>query len=239
MPARMDYIEGMKPRVIIHNAVSLDGRVDRFAVDLGLYYGIASRFEEDATLVGSETCLRSPLGAALQAEPAADHQKPASGAPEDAPLLVVPDSRGRIRDWNPIRKEPYWRDILVLVSAETPPDHIERLQRQGVSYFVSGREKVDLAASLESLNQRTGAKTVRVDSGVTLNGVLLRAGLVDEVSLLLHPSLVGGTSPGTLFRDPDGSPDSEVIALALVHLERLDGDVVWARYEVVIRGHIT
>lgn len=222
----------MKPRVIIHNAVSLDGRIDHFAVDLGLYYGIASRFEEDATLVGSETCLRSPLGPALLAEPEADASKPASAAPEDAPLLVVPDSRGRVRDWAPIRKEPYWRDILVLVSAQTPSDHIERLKRQGVAYFISGREKVDLAAALESLNLRTGAKTVRVDSGGTLNGVLLRAGLVDEVSLLIHPTLVGRTSPGTLFRDPNLGPESEALTLNLIHLERLEKDVVWARYKV-------
>ena len=32
---------------------------------------------------------------------------------------------------------------------------------------------------------------VRVDSGGALNGALLRAGLVDEISLLVHPVLVG------------------------------------------------
>ena len=32
---------------------------------------------------------------------------------------------------------------------------------------------------------------MRVDSGGALNGALLRAGLVDEISLLVHPVLVG------------------------------------------------
>jgi len=63
--------------------------------------------------------------------------------------------------------------------------------------------------------------------------VLLRAGLVDEVSLLIHPSLVGGTSPKSMFHAPDlQSPDS-VIPLRLSHLERLENDSVWLVYEVV------
>jgi len=33
-----------------------------------------------------------------------------------------------------------------------------------------------------------------------LNGVLFRAGLVDEVSVLVNPCLVGGTSPRSIFR---------------------------------------
>ena len=38
-------------------------------------------------------------------------------------------------------------------------------------------------------------RNVRVDSGGALNGALLRAGLVDEVSLLVHPRIVGGDGP--------------------------------------------
>jgi 2,5-diamino-6-(ribosylamino)-4(3H)-pyrimidinone 5'-phosphate reductase len=96
--------------------------------------------------------------------------------------------------------------------------------------MIAGRDRIDLAAALESLNQSVGAKTVRVDSGGTLNGVLLRAGLDDEVSLLIHPRLVGGISPRSIFRAPDSESDEDVIPLALVHLEKLDGGVVWARY---------
>ncbi len=47
----------MLPRVIMHNAVSVDGRLDWIEPDLGAFYGIAAGFGEDATLVGSETIL--------------------------------------------------------------------------------------------------------------------------------------------------------------------------------------
>ena len=53
----------MLPYVIIHNAVSLDGKVVGFIPNIALYYEIASRFKEDAALIGSETIIK-----ALQSE---------------------------------------------------------------------------------------------------------------------------------------------------------------------------
>jgi 2,5-diamino-6-(ribosylamino)-4(3H)-pyrimidinone 5'-phosphate reductase len=44
----------MRPRVILHNAISADGRTDGFAADLGLYHDLASRINAHAMLSGSE-----------------------------------------------------------------------------------------------------------------------------------------------------------------------------------------
>ena len=46
--------------------------------------------------------------------------------------------------------------------------------------------------------------------GGRLNGVLLRAGLVDELHLLVHPVLVGGDTP-SFFREPLGKVPAEGI----------------------------
>jgi 2,5-diamino-6-(ribosylamino)-4(3H)-pyrimidinone 5'-phosphate reductase len=51
----------MRPRVILHNAVSLDGRVTGFFVDLGIYYRLASHWGEDVTLAGCDTLLAPGL----------------------------------------------------------------------------------------------------------------------------------------------------------------------------------
>ena len=101
---------------------------------------------------------------------------------------------------------------------------------------------VDLCAALEDLNSRFGVKVVRVDTGGTLNGQLLRQGLIAEVSLLIYPSLVGGEKQSSIFRAPDlpaiaatadpvTGPEG-VISLKLLHMEKLKGDVMWLRYEV-------
>ena len=72
-----------------------------------------------------------------------------------------------------------------------------------------------------------------VDSGGTLNGALLHAGLVDEVSILLDPTLIGGTTPSSLYVAPDLPSEEGGIRLRPTHVETLRGGNVWLRYEVV------
>jgi len=97
---------------------------------------------------------------------------------------------------------------------------------------VTGDDRVDLRAALEELHARYGVRTVRVDSGGVLNGALLRAGLVDEVSILVGPCLVGGATPRSIFVAPDLTSAEGVIRLKLVHMEAMRGDIIWLRYEV-------
>jgi 2,5-diamino-6-(ribosylamino)-4(3H)-pyrimidinone 5'-phosphate reductase len=220
----------MLPRVVLHNAVSVDGRIDGFNPDLGLFYGLLPTWGEDATLVGSETMLAADLGAIEGAE----SEAPPSIAPGDErPLLVIADSRGRVRAWNTLRKQPYWRDAVCLCSRSTPVDYLGYLSDRRVDHIVAGEERVDLRAGLEELNARYGVKVVRVDSGGSLNGALLLAGLVDEISLLIAPCLVGSSTPRSIFRTPDGLTALSEMPVRLAHLERMKDDWVWLRYEVV------
>jgi 2,5-diamino-6-(ribosylamino)-4(3H)-pyrimidinone 5'-phosphate reductase len=131
-----------------------------------------------------------------------------------------------------LRHEPYWRDNIILVSSKTPQSYLNFLRKRNINFIQSGEDHVDYKAALEELNSRYGVKVVRVDSGGTLNGVLLRAGLVNEVSLLIHPYLVGGTSPRSMFRAPDLVVSSGVINLQLIHFEQLAENLIWLRYEV-------
>ncbi|MFB0534507.1 MAG: RibD family protein [Anaerolineae bacterium] len=221
----------MLPRVILHNAVSLDGRIDWFTPDIGQFYELASCWKEDATLAGSNTIF-NPEEEVPEEDEAAF--KPPERNPDDPrPLLVVADSRGRVRNWHQLRKWPYWRDTVALCSRSTPRSYLDYLQKRHIDCIVAGDDHVDLRVALEELNARYGVRTVRVDSGGTLNGVLLRAGLVDEVSVLISPCLVGGMAPRSMFRAHDLTSSEGVIGLKLTHVEKLKGDVVWLRYEVV------
>ena len=105
----------MKPRVIVYAAVSLDGRTAGFPVDLGLFYSLVQQWEEDATLVGSNTFLEAEGQIPETGEITDTSDR--SGAPDGAgkkrrPLLVVPDSQGRIRSWHYWKRQPYWRDSV-------------------------------------------------------------------------------------------------------------------------------
>lgn len=223
----------MLPRVILHNVVSADGRMDWLAPDVGLYYELAARWNPDATLVGADTMLSGYRPEEGITDDAPEAFAPPAASPNDTrTLLVLPDSRGRIRFWYPLRRQPYWRNPVALVSTTTPEEYLAYLRARHVEYVVAGTGHVDYRLALEELHARHGVKTVRVDSGGTLNGVLLRAGLVDEVSLLVEPALVGGTSVQSMYRAPDLSSAKGVLQLRLIHLERMPNDIVWLRYEV-------
>jgi 2,5-diamino-6-(ribosylamino)-4(3H)-pyrimidinone 5'-phosphate reductase len=219
----------MLPRVILHNQVSLDGRIDWFTPDVGLYYEIAARWQADAHLAGSNTIF-NPDEEIPPEEPAVF--EPRVLDPNDRrPLLVVPDSTGKVRNWHVLRQMPYWRDTVALCSHGTPKEYLTYLEKRHIHHIVRGNEQVELRAALEELSAQFGVKKVLVDSGGTLNGVLLRAGLVDEISILISPNLVGGVSPRSMFRAPDLTHAGDVIPLRLMDVETVRGGVVWLRYE--------
>ncbi len=220
----------MLPRVVLYNAVSADGRIDWIAPDLGLFYGLAANWKEDATLAGSDTLLAAE---GQESDEAVANEPPPPNPDDTRPLLVVVDSRGRVRNLRWLRTQPYWRDVVVLCSRTTPPDYLAYLEESRIDHLMVGDDRVDPRAALEELSVRYGVRTVRVDSGGTLNGVLLRAGLVDEFSLLIVPSLVGGTSPKSAFRAPDLTSPDGAIPLRLLQVETLADNHLWLRYEVV------
>jgi len=223
----------MRPHVTLHNAVSLDGRLLEWGmVDMGLYYGLIGAFDEQATLAGADTMA---FGAAhegvVEDDPGAIPVEPVQG--DARPLLVVPDSRGRVRIWRWMLSQPYWRAGVALCSAATPEAHLDYLERVGVDRITAGDDHVDLVAALDVLRGRYGIERVRADSGGTLNGALLRLGLVDEVSLLVAPVLLGDDRSLPFYRAPGFPVTQSSTSLKLVQQERLEGDHLWLRYEVV------
>ncbi len=219
----------MLPKVIIHTEVSVDGRMDRLGDDGFLYYRLIASWPIDAMLSGSRTM--------LAAYPHSDtgNEPPPEKSP-DLQRLVVVDSQGRIQCWRQIQQSPWWGEVTLLCSKATPPAYIERVKALGIDVLVAGEDRVDFKVALEALNTRYGIQIVRTDTGGVLHGVLLRAGLVDEISVVLAPTLIGGTSPASLFVAPDLSPlavpNAAPIGLKLLHVENVEGDFVWLRYAV-------
>jgi 2,5-diamino-6-(ribosylamino)-4(3H)-pyrimidinone 5'-phosphate reductase len=223
----------MLPRVVLHNEMSADGRLDWFTPHMGLYYELAGRWKAEAMLSGSNTLLHAYPEDTLREEDADALEPPSPDPDDDRPLLVVVDSRGRLRNWHLLRQEPYWRDVVVLCSRATPSAYLETLRQRRVECILAGDQRVDLRAALEELHAHYGVSVVRVDSGGVLNGALLRAGLVDEVSVLVSPSLVGGTTARSIFVAPDLTSAEGVIPLRLTHVEQPEDDLVWLRYDVI------
>jgi 2,5-diamino-6-(ribosylamino)-4(3H)-pyrimidinone 5'-phosphate reductase len=217
----------MRPEVIVYNAVSVDGRIDHGNFDLEMYYGIAAKMKTEAIVFGSETIVSSGLE-----DTEGDTYVHADDPTDRRPMVAIVDSRGRVRCWNKLRCQPYWRDIVALVSESTPRTYLDYLQEKKVRYAILGKDRVDMERAVEWLGSVFGAKRIRVDSGGTLNGVLLRQNLVSEIHLLVHPIAVGGTSNRSMFIAPDLSEGMKVIDLELIGTRKFEGGLLYLRYRV-------
>jgi 2,5-diamino-6-(ribosylamino)-4(3H)-pyrimidinone 5'-phosphate reductase len=212
--------------------MSLDGRFDWMADDQGLYYETIGRFQVDAMLSGSNTMLEAQknMGHSTFNQ---EYTPAAKDFTDERQLLVVVDSRGRINDWRVLRNQPYWRDVVVFCSNATPRDHLERLRAQEVETITAGDHHVDLRKCLAMLRAEYGVSKLRVDSGGILNGVLLRAGLVNEVVIVLNPCLTGGRSARTFYVADDLVSREGIISLDLKKVEELRDGFLWLQYQVI------
>jgi len=114
-------------------------------------------------------------------------------ATERQPLRVVLDSKLRV----PLNARILQGGNVMIYTARRDEQKISLLHDLGVTVMVlpDDREQVALDAMLRDLAQR-GCNEVLVEAGNTLNGALLRAGLVDEMLLYIAPQLLGDSARG-------------------------------------------
>ncbi|MDQ7793055.1 MAG: dihydrofolate reductase family protein [bacterium] len=150
--------------------------------------------------------------------------------------LVVVDGRGRVRSgYTGGDDRPGWH-MLHLVTRSVDLSYLAFLRRRGVPYLVSGERHVDLGSAMEKMKTRLRVNCLVTTAGGRLAGALLRAGLVDEVNLILHPRLYGGCSTPCLFDSPDLRPGEWPTRLELIATHAAESGSVWLRYGVTREG---
>jgi len=217
----------MLPKVIIHNSVSLDGSFTDFEPNMALHYQIAGSYKPDVHLIGSNTVKAGVelYGEGVPPEEKTDFEKPKRA--ESLPYWVMPDTKGALEGLlHMCRRFEFCKDVIVLVSEETPEEYIMHLEERNYCYHVVGKKHVDLEKALNLLSAKYRTKKVLADTGRVLGNLLLNQGLVSEVSLLIHPVIVGNKSYNMF------SNVSKAISLKLDKTEILDKGYVWLVYTV-------
>ncbi len=216
----------MLPKLILHNSISVDGSLTDFMPNMELHYRIAGDYKAQAHLIGSKTMSAGfdIFNQPIPVEEESDFKKPNRYV--GLPYWVTPNSTGSLKGiLHACRRFEYCKDIIVLVSEQTPQDYIDYLKERNYDYLVVGKTKVDLKRSLELLSEKYGVKTVLADTGRVLGSILLNDGLVNEVSILVHPTIVG---PKTYHM----FVGTKNMNLTLKHNETFDGKYVWLVYDV-------
>ncbi|HEV2572230.1 MAG TPA: RibD family protein [Beijerinckiaceae bacterium] len=225
----------MKPHVILHMGSSIDGRIvpEHWPHDLTddlteVYERLHGELSGDAWLVGRVTMADFAEGTpkpaiATQPLPRATWKAPGAG---QGPYAIAIDGGGKLH----LNIGAVNGDHLVAVLSESvSDDHLAELRRDGISYIFAGRTEIDLARALSVLEEEFGIERLLLEGGGGINGSFLSAGLIDEISLLIMPLADGTMNVPTTFDRAAGAPRR----LSLQSVERLPGDMVHLRYDVV------
>jgi len=143
----------------------------------------------------------------------------------------VLDARGKIA-WG---RSDIGGDPIVVVLTEAVSDaHLAGLRSEGVSYFFAGKSELDLTVAVEVLNRELGVKRLLLEGGGGSNGAFLRAGLVDELNLILCPAVDGAKGAPSVFDSTVRETERRalVTAMALESSRTLDGGALLLRYRI-------
>ena len=222
--------------MICHMITSVDGRIvtsgwPEIGDGRGEYERTAATYGADAWMCGRITM--APFAGSLRA--ADDAARDGGGArgredfraPGIGPTFAVAiDPSGRLA-WQTADIDG---DHVIAVLTERVSDtYLTMLRARGVSYMFAGARDVDIGVALKKLHATYGVRTVLLEGGGRINGSLLRAGLIDELSILVAPVADGTLEMPSLFDAGAGATRK----LALRHVERRVDDVLWLRYDVV------
>jgi 2,5-diamino-6-(ribosylamino)-4(3H)-pyrimidinone 5'-phosphate reductase len=220
----------VSPRVIMFNTISIDGSIKDFELDLGLHYEVAGKIRADAHLIGSDTARTGVelFTENVPPEEPADFAKPIIKENEVRPFWVLSDSKGKLKGLlHVFRKSCYCKDVIVIVTNKTPEDYIKYLKERNYNIIVAGDENIDFRSALDRLGTYYNVKTIMTDSGGGLTSNLIKEGLVDELTLLISPVIVGRSSTN-LFRFLDSK-----VNLELIRSERIRGNHMLIVYRVL------
>jgi 2,5-diamino-6-(ribosylamino)-4(3H)-pyrimidinone 5'-phosphate reductase len=190
-----------------------------------LHYKIAGKFKPDAHLIGSNTIKTGiELYGNAPQEEKKDFNKPDRS--NKLPYWVIIDTKGILNSLlHEVRRFEFCKDVIVLILDITPKKYIQYLKERDYDYHIIGKNYVNLKKALELLSKKYKIGTILTDSGRILGNHLLKQGLVSEISLLIHPIIVGDKSYNIF------NALNKKLQLKLLKNENLDKGYLWIVYK--------
>ncbi len=187
-----------RPFVRLKMAMSLDGRTAMRSGESQWITGPRARCQvqrlrarSSAVITGVESVIFDNSRLTLRAEQLELPDAEAVAARQ--PLRVVVDTRLRLPEAAACLREP--GRTLVATVEDHDVERRGRLEAAGAEVLAlpAGEDgRVDLAALLAHLAEREAVNEALLETGATLAGAMLDAGLVDEMQLFVAPTLLGG-----------------------------------------------
>lgn len=226
----------MRPYIICHMLGSVDGRIKQdiwgFKDHHKYFEEPASKIKADAWLVGRVTMqeFSSKKATALPAGRVNVPKGDFVGDHNAKTYAVVIDPSGKCRwDTNMVSTE----HVIAVLTEKVSTRYLAHLREKNVSYVFGGEKSLDLNVVVKKLYNLFGIKRLRIDGGGHVNGSFLKAGLIDEFSLVLAPLADGTIGSPTTFEAEEGYGKRKATQFTIKSVKRIYNDFLWIRYLVV------
>ncbi|RYY14465.1 MAG: deaminase [Cytophagaceae bacterium] len=224
-----------KPRVICHMLTSLDGRiiVQRWGQDVpgrAEYETTAATFESQAWLCGRVTMEKDfTKGRRPELQPVPEPLDRRDFVAEHGAksFVIAVDAHGKL-GWETADIDG--EHLIEVLTEQVPDEYLAYLRRLGISYVFGGAEALDFALVLDKLARLFPIQTILLEGGGHLNGSLLKAGLLDELSILHYPIVDGDPASATVFEQ--GNAPGPAVRFQLLEVQPRPHGILWLRYAV-------
>ena len=231
----------LKPTVICHMACSINGKIigehwgnwqEKFG---NVYETCHQSFKSQAWMCGRVTFEKNfsdekRSGRRKYKEKV--ERKPFVGNKDARSFAIAVDPGGKL-GWK--HSEIDGDHIIELLTEHVDDAYLHYLRRRNISYIFAGKSKINFAKALHQLGSLFPIKTIMLEGGGLINGSMLKAGLIDELSLLLFP--IADATPGTatVFDLPENYAVKKFSKyLRLKQVRKLKHQVLWITYKMTV-----
>jgi 5-amino-6-(5-phosphoribosylamino)uracil reductase len=214
-----------KPKVIILSGISIDGKM---TIKKGVSSKVFDKLLEkeafeplmklratcDGVMVGSKTiCVDNPSLLSIE---------------NKRLLRIIPTTHLKI----PLNSKIFQikpENTLIATVRAVSRDKIQKIIKIGSRVIFCGKKRLNLRLLFDKL-YKLGLRRILVEGGGTLNYLLLRNSLVDEINVLFLPFVVGNKDAPSLF-EGSGFPQ-ELLKLKLKYIKLIKDKYILVSYKV-------
>ena len=226
------------PYIICHMGSTVDGRI--ISANWGsdrkkfgkIYEQCHNSFDSQAWMVGRVTMEKDFTGGKQPELTTAEMpiaREAFIGNKEATSFAIAVDPGGKL-GWE--SNEIDGDHIIEILSNKVSDAYLAYLRQLQISYVLAGDKEIDFRLALSQLATLFPIQTIMLEGGGHINGSVLNAGLIDELSLLIFPVADGTPNTATTFEVSDYLKKTAATNLQLVDVKKLEDDVVWLKYRM-------
>jgi 2,5-diamino-6-(ribosylamino)-4(3H)-pyrimidinone 5'-phosphate reductase len=215
---------------------SVDGRIQQKNWGLknpgDLYEQMAAKITSDGWIVGRVTMEEFSSTKPRKRRPGKFHVPKGDfvGDYDTETFAIAIDPHGKLKfDTNRVDTE----HVITVVTGNVSAEYLDYLRSKQVSYIIGGKKQIDLRTVVWKLAKYFPIKRLTLQGGGGVNGSFLKAGLIDELYLLVLPVADGSMATPTVFDAEIGYTKRRAAQLRLRSAKVLNKNSILLKYAIV------